>query len=474
MTRGPGPTLARQIAFLAVGIAAVTALLAGLLTVGLTRSMITDSAQATLARIADGTATRIDEGVRLGAQVRAVRALGAVGVQAASVTNRGAVAATDALARAALTPQRRTALLSGESISERQTVEGSTVLLEGRPTTRGGVLLVQRRSDATVASARIVRRVMLALGVATVVAVGVSLVVARRLSRPLRITATAANRLAAGQRDVAVPIEGPAEVAEVAVALNSLASSLSGSETRQRDFLLSVSHDLRTPLTGIRGYAESLASGVVPAEETRRVGEVLVAETARLERLVGDLLDLARLRAERFALHPARVDLVALGQDIEVVWQQRCQAAGTGWRLELTEPQIVVSTDPMRLRQLVDGLLENALRVTPAGQPIVLSIRLQEPGPDRVAAWVVEVRDGGPGLTDDDLAVAFQPSVLQQRYHGVRPVGTGLGLAIVDRLAALLGGTATAGHAPEGGARFTVTVPYSPAVTEPGSRAPGS
>ena len=148
------------------------------------------------------------------------------------------------------------------------------------------------------------RRVLLALLIAALVAVVVSIIVARRLARPLRRTADAAHALAAGRRDVRVPVEGPAEVAEVASALNSLAGSLSRSEGRQRDFLLSVSHDLRTPLTGISGYAESLASGVVPAEETARVGGVVLTEAKRLERLVGDLLDLARLGADRPSVDP--------------------------------------------------------------------------------------------------------------------------------------------------------------------------
>ena len=107
----------------------------------------------------------------------------------------------------------------------------------------------------------------------------------------------------------------------------------------------------------------------------------------------------------------------------------------------------------MRLRQIIDNLAENALRVTPSGQPIVLAVRRDD------AEAAVEVRDGGPGLTDDDLAVAFVPEELHARYRGVRKVGTGLGLALVGSLATRLGGTAEAGHADEGGARFTVTIP---------------
>lgn len=274
-------------------------------------------------------------------------------------------------------------------------------------------------------------------------------------------------------------------MADVAGALNTLSSSLSRSEGRQRDFLLSVSHDLRTPLTGISGYAESLASGVVPPDETARVGAVVLTEARRLERLVGDLLDLARLGAEQPRVVSRPTDLVALGREVEAVWGKRCAAVGVPFRYVAPVEQASVTTDPARVRQLVDGLLENALRVTPAGRPIVVEIRPVPASPMAVAGGgdgvvagdglvagvVVEVRDGGPGLTDDDIPVAFEPSVLHERYRGLRPVGTGLGLAIVGRLAALLGGSVEAGHAPEGGARFTLWLP----VTNPfGQDAPPS
>ena len=446
-------TLASRIILLAVGIAVLTALLAGALVIGLTRSSVDDSAQQTLSRLADGAADRADLVATVASQTRAVRTLGSFGVESASVGRGGGVKSTSPLARQALTPVRRQELLAGRDVSTQASISGADVLIEGRPTQAGGILLVQRQSDATAASDRLVRRMLLALAIAALVAMGVSALVAARLARPLRHTAAAAHALADGRRDVQVPVAGPREVAEVASALNSLTTSLSRSESRQRDFLLSVSHDLRTPLTGIRGYAESLAEGVVPPAETQRVGGVMLGEALRLERLVADLLDLARLDADQPRVEFQRIDLVGLGQGVEAVWSKRCSDVGVSFRLVTGPGPIWVATDPNRLRQLVDGLLENALRVTPDGRPIVVEVRTELA--ERPVA-VIEVRDGGPGLTDDDLPVAFEPSVLHERYRGVRPVGTGLGLAIVGRLGALLGGSVEAGHADEGGARFTV------------------
>jgi two-component system sensor histidine kinase BaeS len=274
----------------------------------------------------------------------------------------------------------------------------------------------------------------------------------------LRRTAEAAHALAAGHRDVAVLPEGPSEVAEVGTAVNTLAAALSHSEARQREFLLSVSHDLRTPLTAITGYAESLADGVVPADQAAQVGAIVLTEAQRLNRLVADLLDLARLGAQEFRIDLAEVDLAGLASAAGQVWAGRCAAAGVRFVLELPGYPLPVLTDASRLRQVLDGLLENALRVTPSGAPIVLAVRAERL-PDGPPVAVAEVRDGGPGLAEQDLAVAFQRSVLYDRYRGVRQVGTGLGLAIVAGLVGRLGGTVEAGHAPEGGARFTVRLP---------------
>ncbi|MEV4417349.1 ATP-binding protein, partial [Catellatospora sp. NPDC049609] len=148
---------------------------------------------------------------------------------------------------------------------------------------------------------------------------------------------------------------------------------------------------------------------------------------------------------------------VALVRAAERAFAPRAAQAGVRLRVEVPEQEVWTHTDPVRLRQIVDGLVENALRVVPAGRPLVIAVH---PLPERTA---VEVRDGGPGLTDDDLGVAFQRGALHQRYQGVRQTGSGLGLALAAGLARRLGGTIEAGHAAEGGARFTVYLPRTSA-----------
>ncbi len=329
------------------------------------------------------------------------------------------------------------------------------LLVEARPTEAGGLVLAQRRGDAIALGAQAIRQLTWSLVVAGLLAVGLGLVVAWRLSLPLKRTAEAATALAHGDREVAIPEKGPREVAEVAGSVNRLASALSHSEARQREFLLSVSHDLRTPLTAITGYAESLADGVIPPERLAGVGEVIGAEAHRLERMVADLLDLARLGAQELTVNPVACDLVEVVGEAAKVWERRCAAERVEFVVESPSRPVSVFLDPQRLRQAADGLLENALRVTPQGSPVVLATRTE----GRTA--ILEVRDGGPGLTDADLDVAFARSVLYERYRGIRQVGTGLGLAIVDRLVGRLGGTVEAGHASEGGARFTIRLPLA-------------
>jgi two-component system sensor histidine kinase BaeS len=357
--------------------------------------------------------------------------------------------------RAGLVPASAAAAVAvGRSVNIEITERGRPYFIQGRalPHRIGGVVFLEPVSDVASLTTPLLHGIEVALLVGLAVAALVGSLLARRLARPLADAAGAAHRLAAGEREVRLVPAGPAEVAEVAESLNTLAEALAASEGRQRQFLLSISHELRTPLTGIKGFAEALADGVTVGDAVPGAGAVVLDEAIRLERLVSDLLDLARLGAQDFRIDLAPVDLGDLIAQAAEVWQPRCAREGVPLGVESAGAPVVV-TDAGRVRQIIDGLAENALRVVPAGTPLVFAV-----GSDDAGGWV-EVRDGGPGLTEDDCAVAFERSALTDRYRGIRRVGTGVGLALVGALAARLGGRAVAGRAPEGGARFTVWLP---------------
>ncbi|WP_328929558.1 HAMP domain-containing histidine kinase [Streptomyces sp. NBC_00190] len=387
-----------------------------------------------------------------GAQVLA----GPNGVQLAVIAPDGTVSGT---ATPAVDRTSKSALLSGEPVSTDGILGGQDVLLVGQPGVRGGaVVLAEPYTVVTRNTNQIRRNVIAPLIVGMLGAALAGALLARRIARPLVKAAQISHRLADGERGVPAPVDGPRETADIGRALNVLDEALARSENRQREFLLSVSHDLRTPLTALQGYAEALADGLIEPERLAEVGGILADETRRLDRFLGDLLDLARLEADDFRLDVAPSDLCAVVGEAAAFWTGLCARHGVDLRLEQPGQPVVVETDAFRVRQLIDGLVQNALRVTPQGAPLVLAVRAAAGG-----GAELQVRDGGPGLTDDDVRIAFDHGALNERYRGTRPVGSGLGLAIAHRLTGRLGGAIRVdGHGPEGGACFTVALPPAP------------
>ena len=240
------------------------------------------------------------------------------------------------------------------------------------------------------------------------------------------------------------------------------------SESRQRDFLTSVSHELRTPLAGISGQAQALADEMVPPAEQAEVGRSISGEAARLERLVSDLLDLARLGADNFRLDLARIDLTALvDRDGAGLADPLRRKRVSPWCCSSRRLRCVVNTDARRVRQVLDGLAENALRLLGTGSSRWCCTRLWTDGVRPSCRSGTAVRASRRRTTRWRSTRAS----LHERYRGRRPGGAGLGLALAHSLVGRLGGTIVASPAPEGGVAMTIRLPLRCGAAGPGAMA---
>ncbi len=228
----------------------------------------------------------------------------------------------------------------------------------------------------------------------------------------------------------------------------------------RRDFVANVSHELRTPLTAIRGYVEALVDEPELPGDARRSVEVIARHTQRMERLVRDLLRLARLDAGQETIERRECDLGAVFE--EVVAEQEATIAARRQQVTTSvAPEVqAIAADPDKLHDVLRNLLENAILYSPDAA----AIRLCAEAGDGHVQLIVE--DSGPGIPEPDLARVFE------RFYRVdpsraRPGGTGLGLAIVRHLVQLHGGTVRAENRPEGGARVIVTLPADSNVSNP-------
>jgi two-component system sensor histidine kinase BaeS len=267
---------------------------------------------------------------------------------------------------------------------------------------------------------------LVAAAAGLVLAAAAAFLLARRISRPVDRVAAAARTLTHGTHPEPVPVEGAAEIATLAVAFNELAAQLRRAQEAERNFLLSVSHELKTPLTAIRGYAEAVEDGAV---DPREAAATVAAEARRLERLVRDLLDLARMNRTDFSVHNTEIDLAEVADDAVRRYEQQAESFGVELHT-VTDGSAPAIADADRVLQIVSNLVENALRLTPPGGEVRV---VAAPG-------VLRVEDTGPGIAEADTERAFERFYLHERYGLERRVGTGLGLAIVKELTLAMGG----------------------------------
>jgi signal transduction histidine kinase len=324
-------------------------------------------------------------------------------------------------------------------------------LAGGKSPTFGGLIVAKPKTELTHGWIALVELLFVALGIGLVVSTILAWYLSRRIADPVLALAKAADQVAEGKYDIEVPAAGSDEVGHLAERFKQMAARLAEAEVQERNFLMSVSHELRTPLTAIRGHADALREGLVEDQESRTASlDVIAAEADRLERLVGDVLDLAKLDAHRFTLLKEEVDMARLVDEVYAAFGEEARRRGIDYECDAADGPVIV-TDGDRVFQIVSNLVSNAFRWTPDGGRVSLALA-QDNG-----TISVSVADTGPGIKPNEQERIFRP------FWSRDGAGTGLGLAIARELAVALGGRIELESEPGAGSRFDLLLPATPA-----------
>jgi signal transduction histidine kinase len=349
-------------------------------------------------------------------------------------------------------PQKTIDWTSGQSLTFNLTYDHKQYLAVAYPIplgteTIGALIVAKRKAQLGATVNALMRRLAIAGVLGVLVAALLAWYLSRRLVRPVLQLSRAADEVAAGSYDVTVPANAPGELGHLSERFSEMASRLAEVETMERNFLMSVSHELRTPLTAIRGHVSALREGVIDDPELQEISlETVEAEAQRLERLVGDILDLAKLDTHRFTVLREEVDMGHLLDQAYETYREEARRRGIEFDRDIQERPVIVS-DGDRVLQIVGNLLSNAFRATPDGGRVCLELV-------RVDGTVhVAVEDSGAGIPPEKRERLFRPFVSETGG------GTGLGLAIAKELTAALGGRIELRSEVGEGSRFEVVLP---------------
>ncbi|WP_406141571.1 HAMP domain-containing histidine kinase [Streptomyces anulatus] len=284
--------------------------------------------------------------------------------------------------------------------------------------------------------------------------VGASVFAGARLVRPLHALTGAAQRMRDGEQPESVPVSGDDEVGRLAAAFNDMSAHRARLEEQRKAMVSDVAHELRTPLSNIRGWLEAAQDGL--ADPDPAFVSSLLEEAVLLQHIIDDLQDLAAADAGVLRLHPESVEIRELLSQVAAAHQARAENAGVTLAVTATAPGPALLADPVRLRQAVGNLVSNAVRHTPEGGRVTLRAYAHEEGDGTV---LVEVTDTGSGIPPEDLPHVFDRFWRAEKSRSRRTGGSGLGLAIVRKLVEAHGGTVDATSVEGEGSTFVLRLP---------------
>jgi signal transduction histidine kinase len=307
---------------------------------------------------------------------------------------------------------------------------------------------------------------LIALVLAFFVSIALAIIITRSVTRPLQHVAQAAQKIAGGDYDQTVPLEGPAEFKDVAVNFNQMTQQVRQTQQSQREFLANVTHELKTPLTSIQGFAQAIQDGAASEPEAvRRGAAIIYDEATRMNRLVMELLELARIESGQIVMRGEAVKIDQLLQGVIDQLSLRAHNSGVNLQAEIAAGLPDVVGDGDRLAQVFSNLIDNALKHTPHGGRIVVAARSISGSSaakrgKTVGGVEITVADTGSGIPPEDLSRIFERFYQIDKSRARSREGSlGLGLAIVKEIVTAHGGTIYAESIVGLGTKFVVWLP---------------
>jgi len=327
--------------------------------------------------------------------------------------------------------------------------DGETYILTGVPVPTGGGVMLMAPAEPVQQSLWVARRYLwLAGGVTLLLGTILALAFSRSLTRPVLAMEKATRAIARGDFSVRVPVSSGDEIGRLGAAVNQMSAQLSAFETRRREFLANVAHELRTPLSYIRGYTQALAEGLVsdPAER-ERYQRIVQDEAVRVGHLVDDLMDMAQMDEGQMAFDLIPLDLRVPVEQAAATVRPRAEEKGVSLEIDLPANLPQPQADGGRMQQVLFNLMDNALRHTPAGGRIRVTATAAADG------VTLRIADTGEGIAPDLIPLVFE------RFQGRRAGGRGLGLAIVRSIIRAHGGEVGVESKPGEGSTFWFRLP---------------
>lgn len=283
--------------------------------------------------------------------------------------------------------------------------------------------------------------------------------ISERIVRPLRNLSKAAKAFAGGQLDVRVDVRGSDEIAELGMAFNNMASSLSTLEDTRRTFLANVSHDLRTPMTTIAGYIDNILAGTIPPERHEYYLQIIATEVRRLSRLVSSLLDISRIQAGERKFTMSSFDVCELARQVLISFEQRIDEKQLDVSFDCDDERMMVIGDRDAIHQILYNICDNAVKFSRQGGAYRVNLR------EMNRKVYISVYNEGQGIPTDDLPHIFDRFYKSDKSRGLDKTGVGLGMYIAKTIIDAHGETISVSSKQGEYCEFTFTLKKDPVVS---------